>query len=34
MNMEGAITDLLGSIREPLPDDAVEMLNWLATRAL
>ncbi len=24
------ITDLLGSIREPLPDDAVEMLNWLA----
>ena len=26
-----AITDLLGSIREPLPDDAVEMLNWLAT---
>ena len=26
-----AITDLLGSIRAPLPDDAVEMLNWLAT---
>lgn len=26
-----AITDLLGSIRGPLPDDAVEMLNWLAT---
>ena len=26
-----AMTDLLGSIREPLPDDAVEMLNWLAT---
>ncbi len=26
-----AIADLLGSIREPFPDDAVEMLNWLAT---
>ena len=26
-----AMTDLLGSIREPLPDDAVKMLNWLAT---
>ena len=26
-----AITDLLGSIREPLPGDAVQMLNWLAT---
>ena len=26
-----AITDLLGSIREPLPDDAVKMLDWLAT---
>ena len=25
-----AITDLLGSIREPLPGDAVQMLNWLA----
>ena len=25
------IADLLGSIREPLPDDAVQMLNWLAT---
>ena len=26
-----AITDLLGSIRDQLPDDAVQMLNWLAT---
>ena len=26
-----AMTDLLGSIREPLPDDVVKMLNWLAT---
>ena len=26
-----AISDLLGSIEEPLPDDAVQMLNWLAT---
>ena len=26
------IADLLGSIREPLPDDAVQMLNWLATQ--
>ena len=26
-----AITDLLGSIREQLPGDAVQMLNWLAT---
>ena len=26
-----AMTDLLGSIRAPLPDDAVQMLNWLAT---
>ena len=26
-----AITDLLGSVREPLPGDAVQMLNWLAT---
>ena len=26
-----AIADLLGSIREPLPDDAVQMLDWLAT---
>ncbi len=25
------ISDLLGSIKEPLPDDAVQMLNWLAT---
>ena len=24
------IADLLGSIREPLPDDAVQMLDWLA----
>ena len=26
-----AIADLLGSIKEPLPDDAVQMLDWLAT---
>ena len=26
-----AIADLLGSIREPLPDDVVQMLTWLAT---
>jgi hypothetical protein len=26
-----AIADLLGSIKDPLPDDAVQMLNWLAT---
>ena len=26
-----AIADLLGSIEEALPDDAVEMLDWLAT---
>ena len=26
-----AITDLLGSVREQLPGDAVQMLNWLAT---
>ena len=26
-----AIADLLGSIEEPLPDDAVQMLDWLAT---
>ena len=26
-----AIANLLGSIREPLPDDAVQMLDWLAT---
>ena len=26
-----AIADLLGSIAEPLPDDAIQMLNWLAT---
>ena len=25
------IADLLGSITEPLPDDAVQMLDWLAT---
>ena len=25
------IANLLGSIREPLPDDAVQMLDWLAT---
>ena len=25
------IADLLGSIKDPLPDDAVQMLNWLAT---
>ena len=27
-----AITDLLGSIEDPLPDDAVQMLDWLATK--
>ena len=26
-----AISDLLGSIEKPLPDDAVQMLDWLAT---
>ena len=26
-----SIADLLGSIKEPLPDDAVQMLDWLAT---
>jgi len=26
-----AIADLLGSIEDPLPEDAVEMLDWLAT---
>jgi transcription initiation factor TFIIIB Brf1 subunit/transcription initiation factor TFIIB len=26
-----AIADLLGTIKEPLPDDAVQMLDWLAT---
>ena len=26
-----SIADLLGSIKEPFPDDAVQMLNWLAT---
>lgn len=26
-----AIADLLGNIEEPLPDDAVEMLDWLTT---
>ena len=25
------IADLLGSVEEPLPDDAVQMLDWLAT---
>lgn len=29
-----AIADLLGSIEEPLPDDAVQMLDWLATEHL
>lgn len=27
-----AVADLLGSIEEPLPDDATEMLAWLATQ--
>lgn len=27
-----AIVDLLGSIKESLPDDAVQMLDWLATK--
>ena len=26
-----AISDLLGSVEDPLPDDAVQMLDWLAT---
>ena len=26
-----AIADLLGSIEDPLPDDAIQMLDWLAT---
>jgi hypothetical protein len=26
-----AIADLLGSIEEPLPDDALQMIDWLAT---
>ena len=26
-----AIADLLGSVEEPLPDEAVQMLDWLAT---
>ena len=26
------LTDILGSIEEPLPDDAVQMLDWLATQ--
>lgn len=26
-----ALADVLGSIEEPLPDDAVQMLDWLAT---
>ena len=30
-NCGRAIADLLGSIEEALPDDAVEMLDWLAT---
>ena len=25
------IADVLGSIEDPLPDDAVQMLHWLAT---
>ena len=27
-----SIADLLGSVAEPLPDDAVQMLDWLATQ--
>ena len=27
----GALADVLGSIEEPLPNDAVQMLDWLAT---
>lgn len=27
-----AVADLLGSIEESLPDDAIEMLAWLATQ--
>jgi hypothetical protein len=27
-----AVADLLGSIEEPLPNDAIEMLAWLATQ--
>ena len=27
-----AIVDLLGSIEEPLPDDAVQMIDWLSTK--
>jgi len=26
-----AIADVLGSIKDKLPDDAVQMLDWLAT---
>ena len=26
------LTDILGAIEEPLPDDAVQMLDWLATQ--
>lgn len=29
-----SIADLLGSIKEPLPDDAVQILDWLATEHL
>ena len=28
----GSITDVLGQTEDPLPDDAVQMLTWLATR--
>ena len=28
----GSITDVLGQMEDPLPDDAVQMLTWLATR--
>ena len=28
----GSITDALGQMEDPLPDDAVQMLTWLATR--
>ena len=27
-----SIADVLGSIEDPLPDDAIEMLHWLATK--
>ncbi|MCY3770947.1 MAG: hypothetical protein OXG98_02845 [Gemmatimonadetes bacterium] len=29
----GSIADLLGSIEEPLPDDVIQMLDWLATES-